>query len=117
MATKNPLTQDAIIGNTIYTWTLASGDDGAPVGFPGSGDRTVQVEGTFGTGGTLLIEGTLNGTSWYTLRDPSGVALSFSSANLKTVLEHVVSIRPRVNGGDGSTSITVIISVRRDRNG
>jgi hypothetical protein len=116
MATINPVPQELIVGNAIYTWQLASGDDGAPIGVTGSGDRSVQVQGTF-SAATVLIEGTLDMTTWYTLRDPSGVALSFTAANLKAVLENVVAIRPRVTGGDVGTTITAIIAVRRDRNG
>lgn len=118
MATVPNTPQNLLIGNVIYTWSsLASGDDGAPVGFTGSGDRTVQVLGTPGAGGTVLIEGSLDGVNYSTLRDPSGVALSFTGPGLKAILENVVSLRPRVTGGDGSTSFTVLIAARRGQNG
>lgn len=117
MATVNYANQDLIVGNQIYSWTLALGDDGQPMGPAGSGDRTVQVQGTFGVGGTVVIEGTLDLTNWFTLRDPFGSSLSFTSPGMKAVLENVVAIRPRVTAGDITTSITAYISVRRDRNG
>lgn len=118
MTTIAKTTNDTIVGNYIYTWAgMAAGDDGVPAGATGSGDRTVQVQGTFGVGGTVLLEGSLDGSNWYTLRDPSGTSLSFTSAGLKAVLENIVSVRPRVSNGDISTSITVILSIRRDRNG
>jgi len=109
---------DLLIDNRIYTWSpMASGDTGAPIGSTGSGDRTVQVQGTFGVGGTVVIEGSLDNVNWFTLRDPTGASLSFTSAGLKTVLENVVELRPRVTGGDGTTQITVIMAVRRSVNG
>lgn len=118
MSTIAYVSPPLIVGNQIYTWSpMASGDDGSPAGSTGAGDRTVQVHGTFGVGGTMLIEGTLDMTNWFTLRDPSGVSLSFTSAGLKAVLENVLAIRPRVTGGDISTSLTAIIAIRRDRNG
>jgi hypothetical protein len=104
--------------NRVYTWSpMALGDTGAPIGSTGSGDRTVQVQGTFGAGGTVVVEGSLDGSNWYTLRDPTGSLLSFSAAGLKTVLENVVTLRPRVSGGDGSTAVTVLMAVRRTNNG
>ena len=117
MTTQAANTQDAFFGNTIASWTLASGDDGAPLGNTGSGDRTVQVDGTFGSGGNLIIEGSLNnGASWYQLRDTSGTLLSFTSGGLRIILENTLLIRPRVISGDGTTSLTAIISVRKVHN-
>jgi predicted acyltransferase (DUF342 family) len=118
MATIAVLANDIQVDNRIYAWSpLAAGDDGAPVGSTGTGDRTVQVLGTFGAGGTVVIEGSLNGSDWSVLRDPTGALLSFSSAGLKAVMENVVSLRPRVTAGDGSTLITALMAVRRNANG
>ncbi len=56
----------------ILTWSgLATGDTGQPVEMPGSADRTAHIAGSFG-GGTCVIEGSNNGTSWVTLTDPQG---------------------------------------------
>ena len=107
-----------IIGNYVYNWpTLNNGDDGQPAGIAGSGDRTVQVQGTFGAGGTVVIQGSLDGQTWYTLRDPIGNLLSFTGAGLKAVLENTLQIRPLVTAGDSTTAIQVLISVRRENNG
>lgn len=109
---------DFLIDNDVYTWTpMPFGGIGQPMGVVASGDRTVQVEGTFGVGGTCVIEGTLDGANWHTLHDPSGASLSFNGGGLRTVLENVVALRPNVTGGDGSTSLTVTIVVRKYRNG
>jgi hypothetical protein len=100
-------------GNVTYTWTLANGDDGKPANHAGSGDRTVQVFGTFGTGGALVIEGSQNGTNWNTLRDAFGQNLQFTAADLRAVAESPVYVRARVASGDGTTSLTAILSIRR----
>ncbi len=118
MATINPTAKDILIGNAVYVWSaMANGDVGAPAGITGSGDRSAQVSGTFGAGGQVIIEGSLDLVNWFTLRDPSGVNLSFTSAGLRAVLENVVGLRPRVTSGDGSTALDVVVVTRRDRNG
>lgn len=83
-----------------YAWlALATGDTGAPVALPNAADCSIQVTGTFG-GATAVLEGSNDGgTTWVTLRDPGGTALSFTTANLKQVLEVVGLIRPSVSGG------------------
>lgn len=99
-------------GNLAYQWDLAAGDDGVQVAHTDSGDRTVQVTGTFG-GATVLVEGSLDGSNWFTLRDAPGVALSFTSPGLRSVLENAPLIRARAAGGDGTTAIVVILNTRR----
>ena len=97
----------------VTVWTLGNGDDGTPVEAPHYPDKTVQVYGTFGAGGTLLIEGTTAtaaaGATWATLNDPNGNALSITAAKIEAVLENVWLIRPRVSAGDGTTSLTARI--------
>lgn len=113
MATVTNTAQD-FADNRVYTWTplTTTNADGAGVGFIGSGDRTIQVTGTFGAGGTVIVEGTLDGTNWFQLRDPSSTVISFTAAGLKAILENVVQVRPRVTAGDGTTAITAILQVR-----
>ena len=99
---------------TMHSWSgLGSGDDGLPISYVDYADRTVQVGGTF-SGGTVIIEGSLDGLTYHTLTDPVGNDLSYTSADLSTVMEAVRYIRPRISGGDGSTSITVTMMTRRE---
>jgi hypothetical protein len=103
--------------STHLAWgPLASGDDGEPVGqFPGA-DRSVQVTGTFGAGGSVVFEGSNDldaPTNWFTLTDPQGNPLSFSTARLEQISEYTVWARPRVVGGDGTTALTVRVLVSR----
>ena len=95
---------------------LLTGDDGEVVGvFPGA-DRSVQVVGTFGAGGSLVVEGSNDltaPTNWATLSDPQGTPLSFTTARLEQISEYTMWMRPRVVGGDGETSLSVRVLVAR----
>lgn len=110
MATVGYTVENLIGGFKIVTWAnLANGDDGTPFKYPVFADRTIQVTGTFGSGGTALVEGSnfSSAPTYATLNDPQGLPLSFTSAKIEQVLENTYSIRPRVSAGDGTTSLTV----------
>jgi hypothetical protein len=110
-------TRDQTVGNNAHfvQWTpLLNGDSGAPYPMPGFADRSVQIGGTFGVGGTVVIEGTIDGTNYVTLADPQGVALSKTAAALLEIMQITKLIRPRVSAGDGTTSITVTLLARRN---
>lgn len=101
-------------GSRSFQWTALTTTDtsGESAGTSGSGDRCVQVFGTFGTGGTLILEGSIDGENWFQMRDPTSASISFTAAGGKAVMESVPYIRPRVTGGDGTTSLTCLLSVR-----
>lgn len=100
----------------VITWTgLLNGDSGEPLEMPGSADRSVQINGTFGSGGTVLIEGSNDGVNYYTLNDPSSAALSYTAAKIESVLEITRYIRPRVSAGDGATSLVCSMLVRQSK--
>lgn len=79
-----------------------SGDAFSAMDLP---DKTVQVKGTFGAGGTVVIEDDQD----HVLRDLQGNNLSFTAAGTKLIAENPESINPRVTGGDATTDITVTI--------
>lgn len=93
----------------VTRWTpLAAGDDGEAVEFSQYTDRSVQVTGTFGAGGSVVIEGSNDGGSnWATLTDPQGNPLTINSAKIELVSEAVAQVRPRVTGGDGTTALAI----------
>jgi hypothetical protein len=118
MATITRRQNDFNFGNILAAWgPMALGDVGDPAGGTATGDRTVQVSGTFGVNGLVAIEGSLDGVNWNTLRDPTGAKLLIGSADLRAVLENIDMIRPNVTGGDGTTQITVTIAIRKKSNG
>jgi polygalacturonase len=99
----------------IVVWTplTTTNADGRTISMVGSSDRSAQIAGTFGVGGTVVLEGSNNGTTFHTLTDPQGNALSFTAAGLEQITELTRHIRPRVTAGDGTTSITVTVLLRR----
>lgn len=120
MATITPaISSLPTFGNTsvhVYSWTpmtFSGTDVGAPIEMPGSADRTVQVTGTPGTGGSVRIEGSMDGVTYAVLSDPQGNALDITTLKIETIMELVRYIRPRITAGDGSTSLTVQILMRR----
>lgn len=93
----------------------ANGDTGAPIELSYYQDRTIQVVGTFGAGGSVSLQGSNDGgTTWATLTDPLGNALTFTATGLKQILELPQKIRPSVTAGDGTTSLDVYIHMRKD---
>lgn len=98
----------------LATWVLAQGEVGVPLSYTEAADRTIQVTGTFG-GATVVLEGSLepDPINYATLTDPQGNGLSFSAAKIEAVSEVVNHIRPRVIGGDGTTSLTCTLLLRR----
>jgi hypothetical protein len=107
-----------ISGNSdfmLVTWNgLALNDTGLPFTLSQYADRSVQVSGTFGAGGLVVVEGTNNNSVYGTLNDPQGNAISISTAKIESVSEIVVAIRPRVSSGDGTTSVNVSMLVRKN---
>lgn len=100
---------------SIYTWSplTTTNTDGAAIGAIQFADRSVQVSGTFGAGGSLSIQGSNDGSNWFTLNNAQGTAATFTSAGLKQVVELPRYIRPFVSAGDGTTSLTVVMVARR----
>lgn len=97
---------------SVITWpALATGDDGKVVQNTSYKDRSVQVSGTFG-GATCTIQGSNDGVNWFTLNDPQGNALTFTSARIEQILEVTRYIRPAVTGGT-AVSINIIMVVVR----
>lgn len=103
-------------------WTgLLNGDDGTPYGGMLDAIRNIQITGTFGVGGTVVLEGTLEATptNYQTLNDLQGNALTFTSGTnrIEQVQEGILTIRPRVTAGDGTTSLIVTVMQARRSGG
>lgn len=98
----------------VVTWTpLANGDSGSPVQFTGSTIRSIQFDGTFGAGGSISLEGSNDGTTYFVLTDPQGNAITKTAAALEAVQEATRFVRPRVTAGDGTTSLSARLFFRK----
>lgn len=120
MATITPTFSPVGEDTLVVTWaTMTTGNDtGVAVGFPEYSDRSVQMKGTLGAGGNVNIEGSNDGgTTWHVLNDPSSTAIGLSSLKTEQVMELTGLIRPKVSAGDGTTSLTVVMLLKRQRGG
>ena len=111
--------QDMFIGDAIYTWTplTTTNADGQPAQYQGAGDRVIQAVGTWGAGGTLIVEGSVDGVNYAPLHNAQGTTISLTANGLTAILENCPFTRARVTAGDGTTSLTVQLAVRRVQNG
>ncbi len=99
----------------VVSWPNLKADSvGARHELPAFNDRSIQVEGTWGIGGKLVIEGSNTDNGYSVLNDEHGVDLEFSGDGLRSISEAVRFIRPRVIGGDGTTNLTATLLVRRN---
>ena len=94
--------------------SFADSDTGQPFNVSQYNDKTVQVEGTLGTG--VTIQGSLDpdASAYETLNDPQGNALSaITNAKIENILEHCFLVRPSLGTGvSGVTVWLLLASVR-----
>lgn len=97
----------------VTTWdAMAADDDGEPVRLAVYSDRAIQVAGTFG-GASITIGGSNDGVTYHALTDTSGAALTLTVGALKQIVELPIYLKPRIFGGDGTTSLKVVMSGRK----
>lgn len=115
MATINHTATSTVGGVQRYTFTpltFSGLDETFGLEAPDFRHKEVQVLGTFGAGGSVTVEGSLDGgTTWATLNDVQGNALTFTSARIEKIQETVAQVRARVTAGDGTTSLTVVFTL------
>jgi hypothetical protein len=115
--TSNPLVW-------IVKWlTMVGSTDDVGAAFsvatvPGGGgsDRSVQFgPGTFGTS-TMVFQGSNDGgTTWITLADPQGNALSKTANAIEAVLEYTAQVRPALTGSGNGTGLACWLVVKGSR--
>lgn len=103
----------------LVTWptlTQTGSDVGAAFEHADFADRCVQFDGTIGTGGSITLQGSNDGTNWSALTDPQGNAITKTSLPaIEAITENTRYIRPAVTAGDGTTSINCRLWARRNR--
>ena len=99
------------------TWTgltQTTSDTGDPIKAAEYSDKTFHCFGTFGVGGSLVIEGSNDGTNWAPVSNRQGVTpFAFTALGINTSQDKPIWMRPRVTAGDGSTSLTVVCAAHR----
>ena len=117
MTTVVGVDQSYLQNHHIRTWSplTTTNADGAPASYAsnGMGGVTFQITGTWGSGGTVVVEGSNDGTTYFTLNDQANAAISVTANALKTVRDAPLWLRPRVTAGDGTTSITVVAALQK----
>ena len=114
MATINWTKTEIQGGGHVITWTnMANGDVGQAFVGGGAADRSVQIRGTWGTGGSTTLKGSNDGTNYLALTDPQGNAITKTADALEAVMELAAYTRPEVTAGDGTTAITVSLFVKK----
>lgn len=107
----------------IYpSWSLIgtpTSDTPTPVESPSYADRSVQVFGAVGAAGfngaTITMQGSNDGTNWFTLTDPLGNDVAFTASGGKQIMEVTRHIRPIISGATTGTApgVTVNLLLRR----
>lgn len=100
----------------LQKWEAMLDTDVGLVSSPGYGEfpeKSVQVAGTWGAGGELTLQGTIDGTNFSTLDDKDGNPIVLTADGFRSIRDAVVAIRPSVTGGDGSTDLDVTVFHRR----
>ena len=101
------------------TWTgltFTGLDVGTVVFAPDHDVKEIQTRGTFGVGGTVIIQGSLSDAEYALLNDVQGNALTITTKLIERIQETTGYVRPQVTAGDGTTSITVIMLLKPKRN-
>lgn len=110
------------IAAIVVTWAnMINGAVGLPIpkNLSAFVDRSFQAEGTFGSGGSVAVEGANNddgsGTvgNYRALTNPQGTTIAIGSGGIQQVTEAVQNMRPHVTAGDGTTSLTITACLRR----
>lgn len=116
MATVEPVIEQFGSNAVRVTWaSMHNGDVGAPVPYGVYPDRSIQVTGTFGAGGSVSVLGSNDGTNFVQVSNQRGTAFAMTSAGLEQVEDVSYQIKPQVTAGDGTTSLTVTLFARTGR--
>lgn len=95
---------------------VSGGDTCAPwAEGPEFDDRTMQVEGDFGTC-TAGVQGSCSGNGYSALSDEAGNAASgWTSARVRGIITYTPLIKPEVTGSDVATALTFTLIAKRKR--
>ena len=90
------------------SWSLAASENGDAFECPQFGDKTVTITGTL-AGVATTLQGSNDGTNWFTVKDFLGAAIAPTTAAMATLGDNPRYLRPV--SGVGQT-VTVILVAR-----
>lgn len=102
-------------GVVVDTWSalLNNSTPGTPLQAANFIVNSVQVTGDFGVGGSINLEGSNDGINWAIMPDINDNAATWTTGGIKFFKESTVWVRPNVTAGDGTTSLKMIVSLRK----
>lgn len=98
-------------GRVIYSWAgLLNADSGTPAGVQGKAvEYTLMVSGTFGAGGSVALQGSNDGATFFALEDVTGTTIAITNNKIWRVSHMPRQIKPVVTAGDGTTALALVI--------
>lgn len=116
MANVTPTETEMANGDRLITWASAAAADtptaSAEVKF--DHEAVFQPGGTFDSA-TVVLQGTLDGTNYATLKDPANSDVSKTAAAVVGVRDQARKYKPSWSGGGGSQSLTLTLLIRKRR--
>lgn len=112
---------DGYMGSVVTKWMAMPQDStGSHIYIPNHSDKTAQIFGTFG-GCTVRVQGSNDETvltdpdaaTWWTVKNWEAEAMAKTTAGGWVITDNPIFIRVLTEGGDGTTSINVIICSKR----
>jgi hypothetical protein len=104
--TPSAVTIDNPDQTRAITWSCTGNATGSSCAFGQWPDRTISVQGTWGSA-TFVLQGSNDGgTTWFTLTDHLGNSISWTANTMALVAENPGLVRATTSGGT-STSVTV----------
>ena len=106
-------------GSHKWVWANMGDDDvGEALGPDGGGiafaDKTVMIVAAAYDSATIAIQGSNDGSNWFTLTNPNNDSLSFTVGDqLDTILENPLYIRPKTSGGQANPADITVTLVGR----
>lgn len=98
----------------LFTWALTTANtDGSPLEWTQWADRCFQAVGTWG-GATLTIQGSNDGTNWFSLSNAAGAAAAtFTADGGKSIIELPRYVRPNLTTPGAGATVAVTLLARR----
>ena len=97
-------------GDNYYSWTgLAASENGDEIPLPAGGGVFVTVQAVGVAGGTFTIQGSIDGTNYFTMKDVQGNDITFTAAGYAEISSNIRRLRAITGAGVSAGEIHVQI--------